>query len=230
MSDITTKIERPQSVSELVLNRLRDDIIHNHFKFGEKISETQIAKIYGVTKAPIRSAYIRLDGEGMIVIKPQAGTYVFNPTLTEIRALCELRTAIEVEALKLAYERNRKNLLARWQSIYLKMEDAIHNDDHVRYQNLDAQYHMALLQSAESSLLEQTYVSQVASRISALRFRFSGIEHHQTKSLSDHKAILTSLKNNERKETIELLRLHIGYRETYYSQILENHDDNVGHK
>ena len=57
------KIQKPKPVSELVLDRLRSDIIEANFELGEKISEAQLSKLYGVTKAPIRSAYIHLTTE-----------------------------------------------------------------------------------------------------------------------------------------------------------------------
>ena len=87
MTEVIRKIERPKPVTELVIDRLRADIIENRFKLGEKISETQLAELYGVTKAPVRAAYIRLEAEGLLRVRPQSGTFVFRPTADELRAL-----------------------------------------------------------------------------------------------------------------------------------------------
>ena len=102
-----TPIERPEQLTDLVLARLRQDIVEGVFELGERLSEQQLATRYRVTKAPIRPACIRLQGEGLIRIVPQRGIFVFDPSAAEIRALCELRVALELEAARLAMARDR---------------------------------------------------------------------------------------------------------------------------
>lgn len=211
------KIERPRPVSELVLDRLRQDIIENRFALGEKISETHLSEVYGVTKAPIRSAYIRLEGEGLIEIRPQNGTFVFRPTAEELRALCELRTALEVEAIALALERDAGGLEADIRRILTQMHEAMRVRDRETYQGLDTEFHLCLISRANSPLMEQTYRAQVNSRFAALRFRFSQDQAHNANSIAEHESLLAAIIQRDREGTVRLLRAHIAYTERYYS-------------
>lgn len=217
MNRAISKIERPRPVSELVLERLRLDIIENRFALGEKISETQLSELYGVTKAPIRSAYIRLEGEGLIEIRPQNGTFVFRPTADELRALCELRTALEVEAMALALERDPEGLAADIQRILVAMHEALKVRAREVYQGLDTEFHLSIIGRAKSALLEQTYLSQVNSRFAALRFRFSLDKAHNANSISEHEALRRAIMARDRDVAIALLRAHIAHTERYYS-------------
>lgn len=217
MNRAISKIERPRPVSELVLERLRLDIIENRFALGEKISETQLSEIYGVTKAPIRSAYIRLEGEGLIEIRPQNGTFVFRPTPDELRALCELRTALEVEAMALALERDPEGLSTDIQRILVAMHEALKVRAREVYQRLDSEFHLSIISRASSPLMEQTYLSQVNSRFAALRYRFSRDEAHNFNSISEHEALRRAIVARDRDGAISLLRAHIAYTERYYS-------------
>lgn len=220
MSEPIDRIERPRPVSELVLDRLRKDIIENQFALGEKISEAQLSELYGVTKAPIRSAYIRLEGEGLIEIRPQAGTFVFKPSADELRALCELRTALEIEAMQLAMLRDPAGLEGDFRRICTAMEEALRIKGRDTYQRLDTELHLAILARAFSPLLEKTYGSQVNSRFAALRYRFSQEEKHNANSIAEHRALRDAVVGRDVTEATRLLRAHIGYTEGYYANIM----------
>ena len=213
------KIARPRSVSELVLKRLRQDIVDNRFALGEKLSEVQLSERYGVTKAPIRSAYIRLEGEGLIDIRPQYGTFVFRPTGDELRALCELRAALEVEAVGLALDRDPNGLANDIHRILIEMHEALKVRAREVYQALDTEFHLCIIRRANSPLLEQAYHSQVNSRFAALRFRFSKMESHNANSMAEHEALQKTIVNRDRAGASALLRAHIAYTERYYSAI-----------
>ena len=200
-----------------MLDRLRQDIIENRFALGEKMSEAQLSELYGVTKAPIRSAYIRLEGEGLIDIRPQNGTFVFRPTADELRALCELRTALEVEAMALALERDPAGLEADIRRILVEMREALKVRAREAYQSLDTEFHLCILGRASSRLLEQTYRSQVNSRFAALRYRFSQDEAHNANSIAEHEALKQAIVRRDVAAAIRLLRDHIAYTERYYS-------------
>lgn len=214
------KIDRPRPVSELVLDRLRQDIIEDRFALGEKISEGQLSEVYGVTKAPIRSAYIRLEGEGLIEIRPQHGTFVFRPSVDELRALCELRTALEVEALSLALERDPAGLEADIRRICTAMREALRLRGRDIYQTLDTEFHLCILAGAESPLMERTYMSQVNGRFAALRCRFSQDEAHNANSIAEHEALRDAITTRDRGAALALLRAHIAYTERYYTKIV----------
>lgn len=220
MVETVERIVRPRQVSELVLDRLRRDITENRFALGEKISEAQLSELYGVTKAPIRSAYIRLEGEGLIDIRPQSGTFVFQPTVAELRALCELRTALEIEAVRLAMTRDPAGLEVDFRRICADMEDALRVKSRDVYQQLDTELHLAILARAGSPLLEKTYRSQVNGRFAALRYRFSGEEKHNANSIAEHLALRNGVVARDLGDVTQLLRAHIGYTEDYYVKIV----------
>ena len=221
MDDMRDRIERPKQVSELVLERLRNDIIENRFALGEKISEAQLSELYGVTKAPIRSAYIRLEGEGLIQIRPQSGTFVFKPSVAELRALCELRTALEVEACRLAMLRDPAGLDRDLSQICRDMGEAVQARSSDRYQTLDTALHTSIFRRADSPLLAGAYESQVNSRFVALRWRFSRKAEHNDHSFAEHCALRDAVIDRDTERLIRVLRKHIDYTEDYYSTLVD---------
>lgn len=216
------KIVRPKSVSEVVLERLRSDIVNNQFALGEKISEAQLSELYSVTKAPIRAAYIRLEAEGLIDIRAQSGTFVFKPTPQELQALAELRTALELEAISLAMQRNLGVLQRNVSDIYEQMVKCAGRGGVDEYQKLDTKLHLLFVESANSPFLEETFTSKVNSRFAALRTRFSQQAKHVEHSLAEHEGLRDAILANRQEKVIHLLRQHIAYSEVYYAGWMES--------
>lgn len=217
MATTTGKITKPRTMSEIVLDRLRSDIIEDRFGLGEKISESSLSELYGVTKAPIRAAYIRLELEGLIEIRPQSGTYVFQPDADELRALCELRVALELEASRLAMQRNQAGLATVFSEAVSNMEEAMATRSLDPYQKLDSQLHLDVMAMAQSPLLERAYLRQVSGRFAALRYRFSQLHSHNEASLDEHKSMRDAVLENDTDLLLALTRKHTENTQLYYS-------------
>jgi DNA-binding GntR family transcriptional regulator len=55
---------------------LRQNILHLHLRPGQAVSETEIAAAFRLSRTPVREAFIRLAGEGLLDVHPQKGTLV----------------------------------------------------------------------------------------------------------------------------------------------------------
>lgn len=220
-----TPIDRPEQLTDLVLVRLRRDIVEGVFELGERLSEQQLSTRYRVTKAPIRSACIRLQGEGLIKIVPQRGIFVFDPSAAEIRALCELRAALELEAASLALARDQAGLAAALDQVIARMRPFTGDPAMVAdlgYQRLDADYHLAILQAAASPMLLEAYRSAVNWRFSALRTRLARQRAHAENSFGEHLEIQAAVQADDLPLLQARLRRHIDNTDRYYAQLLQS--------
>jgi len=88
------------SLTREAFERIRDAIVSGGLEFGEPLSETQIAKALGMTKAPVRAAFMELRDKGLVTIIPQSGTYVLSPSAEDVRPLSHFRAVLENEAVR----------------------------------------------------------------------------------------------------------------------------------
>lgn len=215
-----SRIERPKQLSEVVLDRLRAEIIDGTYALGEKLSESLLGDRYGVTKAPIRSAFAKLRTEGLVEVRPQSGTYVFEPNAELIANLCQLRVALELEAAYLALQDGQQKCHALLTDVCRSMGEALENGAQYRYQSLDTDFHRALFQAANSPLLSATYEARVSSSFAALRHRFSQVKEHNEASIAEHRQICDLVKAGDLPGVQQLLRTHIENTRVYYDIIL----------
>src|SRR6516225_331608 len=119
------KLDTPKSLAQRVMLRLRQGIIDGEFTLGAAISEETVAQSFGVSRTPVREAMGQLQAQGLVVIRPQVGSFVFTPSAEDITALCTFRIVIEPKAAELAYRHDRAATIAAMEEAIADMKEAL---------------------------------------------------------------------------------------------------------
>ena len=80
---------------------LKDNIMSLELKPGELLSESDLSEKLNISRTPIREVIMRLKGEHLIEVKPQAGTYVSLIDKEIIEEAIFMRSLLEKEVLNL---------------------------------------------------------------------------------------------------------------------------------
>lgn len=210
-------LQRPKSRSEEVTMRLRQEIVDGTFELGSALSETMIATRYNVSRTPVREAFAALGIEGLVRTEPQQGTYVFRISNRQFAALSEVRSIIEMAALRLAYERSRKALLRQWARLLRSMREAAASGDSQGYCRLDGEFHQAIMSLADNPHIIEAAQS-FATKIAAVRNRLGANPEHMKRSLAEHEELVRLLTLNRINSAVELLDHHIRFKsESFWS-------------
>ncbi|WP_072298535.1 GntR family transcriptional regulator [Paracoccus sp. SM22M-07] len=89
------------SVVDQLFDRLRAAIIDNVLTPGTKLSEAEVALNHGVSRQPVREAFIKLANESLLEIRPQRGTFVAKISLPHVMDARFVREAVEADIVKL---------------------------------------------------------------------------------------------------------------------------------
>ena len=90
------------NLNEIAYRAIKDDIISCALQPGDDISEATLLARYGFSKAPIRSALLRLRQEGLVVSRGRRGNMVSQVTFRDVQEIFQLRLMLEVVATRLA--------------------------------------------------------------------------------------------------------------------------------
>jgi DNA-binding GntR family transcriptional regulator len=91
---------------DTVTDALRDEILSGERPAGTRLVEAELTARYGVARHSLRAALRALQAEGLVRVETNRGARVAHLDAQDILQLYELRTALEVEAARLALERN----------------------------------------------------------------------------------------------------------------------------
>jgi DNA-binding GntR family transcriptional regulator len=94
------------TAAERLATRWRTRILEGEWPGDTPLREQHISNETGASRHTVRAALRELAAEGLVTITPNRGAFVRVFTEADIRALAELRIALEVEAARLALERH----------------------------------------------------------------------------------------------------------------------------
>jgi DNA-binding GntR family transcriptional regulator len=213
------KITRPKSLTELVVEELRARIIDGRLRLGESLSENALAADLGISKTPVREAFLQLKLEGLVDVLPQRGTYVFCLAADQVARISELREILELAAAAAAMKRNHPLLVARMTEILRSMRKAYDAGNNVGYRTLDGELHQAIIDLCGNPYIRDAY-GPIGFRIQALRSRLSDEAGLNQLSFRDHCEMLRLIKAGEVAALQKLMRAHIRQTARSYLEVL----------
>jgi DNA-binding GntR family transcriptional regulator len=98
------------STVDALAAELRRRILDGDLAAGSRLVERELVEAYGVARHTLRAALRALASEGLVEIVPNRGAQVAAPRREDLEHLFELRTALEVEAARLALARDPDGL------------------------------------------------------------------------------------------------------------------------
>jgi DNA-binding GntR family transcriptional regulator len=208
---------RAPALADLVAERLRDAIMFGELGLSEAISEDRLATMLGVSRTPVREALTALQLQGLVVIQPQRGSFVFEPTEKDLAEICEYRLFVESQAMALAAKRASRETVAALKSAQSAMDAAEAAGDLAAAARADAAFHNAFLEHCGNQLLVQAY-TLVSGRVGAIRFlarRSSGTKSHASKQ---HRAIIAALRDEDMAEANAVLSVHIMNMQAHFAE------------
>ncbi len=207
--------ERPKSLTELVSETLRDWIISGDLELGSQLSEARIASEMQVSRTPVREAINRLEMEGLLIVEPQRGSFVFSLEPTELAKLCDARLCLESAAMIAAIRHDPDRLAQQLGECVDKMTAARAADDVPTYLQLDSRFHQILLDESDNRFLNDAYQT-IAQKMSALRNRLGRHPDHMAKSYREHIEMRDAVAARDTDKALAILRDHVGQNEGSY--------------
>jgi DNA-binding GntR family transcriptional regulator len=89
----------------LVVRKIRDGILDETFKPGERLPEEQVGKMFNVSRSPVREVLLALEKEGTVVMEPYKGATVKPLSPQEALDIADLRLSLITLVAKPAYRR-----------------------------------------------------------------------------------------------------------------------------
>ena len=180
-----------RSLGQTITERLRDQILINQLKPGERLIADDLALTFGVSRSMIREALLLLATEGFINIIPRKGTFVTQMSAKQANDLFEVRLLLEGQVASLAAERRTdENLRDLRETADLGMAAALAgNVDHLPA--LNTRFHNLLADTADNDYLTET-LSRLSNIIQWVYSR--RIIERSTDSWKEHLRIVNAIE------------------------------------
>ena len=200
----------PGTASGRVYEWVRSRILGGTFPGGRLLSEGEVADAVGVSRTPVREAFLQLAAEGMLTLYPKRGALVVPVSADELREVLVARTLIEPWAAGVvAGKDDRSEDAASMRRIIAKSAKVLERADGQGFQESDRKYHEYVVGAAGNRLVAGFYSSlhdlQVRGGTLAVRNRPSRGEE----SIAQHNAIADAITRGDVATASALARAHV---------------------
>ena len=187
-----------------VYEKLKEMILNNQLKPGEKLLQEKLAGELGVSRTPLLKALQMLEYDFLVESIPRRGMYVKKMSVKEMMDIYDVREGIEAVAVRLLIERGTKKQFETLKKIWQPFvgQEPINPK---AYQKADDQFHALLLEYSENEILKKTY------RNSLLQARVvqMGIMRPPEETLPEHLALVDAICEQNLEKADREIKNHL---------------------
>jgi DNA-binding GntR family transcriptional regulator len=174
----------------------------------QRLIETEIAPILGVSRATLRVALIRLQHEGFVEIQPNRGAQVRAFSVEEATRILQVREVLEGLATGLAAEKATATQLDELHAIVVQMEHTLAADDLLGHLPLVGRFHQQIIEVAGNEFIDQ-FLNMLRAPLIRHQFRVILVPGRKDESLAEHREILAYLARRDATAAERAMRRHI---------------------
>lgn len=193
-------------VGPQVYRILRERIIRAELKPGMLISEAEIARLFSLSRQPVREAFIKLAEEGLLQVRPQRGTLVRKITRAAVMDARFVREAIEADIVKLLAEKCPDGLVDELRA-QIRRQRAVSDDDPATFMKLDEHFHRTLADAADRSYAWKV-IEDVKAQMDRVRY-LSFMHFPMPKLVDQHAMVVDGIERGRPAEVEQAMRLHL---------------------
>lgn len=186
---------------------LREAIVSNAIPAGERLSETEISRLYGVSRQPVRESFIKLAEEGLLEIRPQRGSFVRRISLSAVEDARFIREAVETDLAGILALSPDAALIAELRDQLRVQKTVAAGRDRSAFRALDDLFHVTLARGAGRAGLWQVLDGAKAQmdRVRHLTVQTLDI----TRLVAQHHRIVDAIEAGDRAQAERAMRHHL---------------------
>ena len=192
MKNISAVISGHKTLREKIVEVLRETIIRQKIRPGERITELEVAERFGISRTPIREAFRQLESEGFLTIIPRKGAIVSDIREQDIKDFYEIKGVLEGYAARRAVERMTDKDINRLIQLNDEIRECAQRQDVSGMTRAHNAFHNLILESCGNHKIQQVVAGLVRQ---FLRFRFyvASLVHVEA-ILREHSEIVEAIR------------------------------------
>lgn len=202
------ELRRSQTLVSICQTEIERMILDAELEMGSRINELALAARLGISRGPVREACRCLTQTGLLETRANRGFFVRKLTHKEVIDLYDLRAGLMRLAGELLAQRATDEQLARLRALVNAMEAARDAADTARFQDLNAEFHAALVEATDNRRLLEVY--QGLAKESRLFRRRGLVSRNAMESSSrEHRAIIDAVATHDAPRAAATMENHI---------------------
>lgn len=181
-------------MTEVVYQKIRNDIISGALPQGHKLNEIKLANDLEISRTPVREALKQLEMEGLVDSIPNRGAVVIGVSDQDLKDLNIIRITIEDAAMRFVVERVTDEQIKSLEDIYELMTFYTAKADVDKLIELNTSFHETIYAAMNSPQLEIILKHSQDLLLNSRKQSLSRVGR-MAKTLEEHGRILEAIKS-----------------------------------
>lgn len=208
MENLFNEKKGNKSLTSMIFEKIREDILIGKYTSGEKIVEAKLAEEFGVSRTPVREALKQLELDGLVDNIPNRGVIVKGISNQDIEDIYTIRIAIEGIAVKWAIERMNESDLQKLKEIFELMEFYTFKNDLDKIAELNTKFHETIYNSTKSRYMEHV-LKDFQYFMKTTRYKSLRSPGRMESTLEEHREVLEAFINKDIDRAVKAILKHV---------------------
>ena len=198
------------SAAARVYSHVKERLLDGTFPGGSLLSENELSQRLGLSRTPVRQAFVQLEAEGLLELYPKRGALVVPVAASEIEDVFEARLLVE--------EHCARRAAAAGPALAAELADAIAAQQRAveggqagaaAFAQADRRFHRAIVAAAGNAILTRLYdaLRDRQQRIAAVAVARSPSDAQRF--IDDHREIAAALERGDGDGACRLAADHL---------------------
>jgi DNA-binding GntR family transcriptional regulator len=188
--------------------RLREAIVRGELRPNQRLVEADMSSEFGMPRAAVRTALVRLEHEGLVEREPHRGARVRLVSEAEAVEILEARAALEGLAARQAARNLTPAGASELRGILERQGAALAKQDLLGASDVNAELHAKIVELSGHATA-QRLVRALNSQMVRFQFRTILIPGRPSQSIEEHTAIVDALTDGRPEAAERAMRRHL---------------------
>ncbi|EOR10559.1 GntR family transcriptional regulator [Acinetobacter tandoii] len=206
-----TKQAATATLTDQIFRKIQTAIVSGEIAAGSKISEPELARVYGISRGPLREAIHRLEGQKLVERTAHVGARVVSLSHQQLFELYQIRENLEGLACRLAAQSiDKQQILNLREVLHMHAQDPDFKEGKGYYlQEGQDDFHYCIIKNCGNKTLEKMLCDELYHLIRMYRIQYSKTPNRPHRALSEHIRILDAIAEGDAELAELLMRRHI---------------------
>jgi len=186
---------------------VKERLLDGRFPGGSLLSENEVSQRLGLSRTPVRQAFVQLEAEGLLELYPKRGALVVPIAASEIEDVFEARMLVEEHCARRAAAAGAA-LVAELEAAIAEQEEAV-AEGTTGFAKADRRFHRAIVHAAGNAILTRLYD---ALRDRQQRIASASLARNPSDAarfIGEHRAIAEALERGDADAACRLVSEHL---------------------
>lgn len=192
---------------DIVYDYLIEQIVNGHYRSGERLIISQIAKICNVSDIPVREALRRMESRGYVRIHPNQGAIATGVDKDSLLEIFQIKGVLEGYAARLSIDCLSINDLKELRAKNDELRAAAESGDANEFARLNTEFHHQIYKNLNRPELI-ALITEFGQKWSFTKNVFKIAPERMGASILEHEHILELIEQHKYNETELFVRQH----------------------